>query len=116
MFGRSEEQLEAILNNSTAVVYLKDLEGRYIFVNSQFETVLHVSNEELRGKTDHAIFPKEVADTLRKNDLDVLKKGGPIELEEFVPHDDGLHAFISIKFPLFNAEGQPESVCGISTV
>jgi two-component system, cell cycle sensor histidine kinase and response regulator CckA len=44
-----------------------------------------------------------------------LEKGGPIEAEELVPQDDGLHTYISVKFPLLGADGKPYAVCGIAT-
>src|SRR5665811_1766792 len=43
------------------------------------------------------------------------EKGGPIEIEEIVPLDDGLHVYLSVKFPLLNAELKPYAVCGIAT-
>jgi len=111
----SEGRLQSILDNSSTVVFLKDLEGRYITVNRRYEELFHVTRETVVGKSDHDIFPKEHADRFRQHDLLALEKGGPFEIEEFVPHDDGLHVYISVKFPLFNAEKKPYAVCGIAT-
>ncbi len=111
----SEERLRAVLDNSTAVIYLKDPEGRYRLVNHRFEELFHVSREQVVGKTDHDIFPEEVANAFTENDRKVLESGMPLELEEVAPQDDGLHTYISVKVPLKNAAGQPYAVCGIST-
>jgi PAS domain S-box-containing protein len=111
----SKEQLQAILDNATAVIYLKDTEGRFIFINRQFEKLFNIKREEVAGKTDHELWPKEMADAFRKNDLDVLKAHAPLEIEEIAPHPDGIHTYISIKFPLFDSAGVPYGVCGIST-
>ncbi len=111
----SEERLQSILDNSTAVVYLKDTEGRFILVNRRFETLFHVKRAELVGKTDYDLFPKELSDAFRVNDLRVLTAAAPLEFEEVAQHDDGLHTYISIKFPLLDANGVPNAVCGIST-
>ena len=111
----SEERLQAIIDYTTAVIYLKDVEGRYILINRRFEELFDVTNESARGKTDQAIFPKPVADTFRRNDLEVLKARAEREFDEVAPHEDGLHDYLSVKFPLFRPDGEIYGVCGIST-
>jgi PAS domain S-box-containing protein len=98
----SEARLQQILNNTTAVVYVKDSAGQYSLINRQHERLFHRKQAQVVGKTDAEIFSKEIADEFRRNDLRVLEKNAPIEFEETVPHDDGLHTYISLKFPLFN--------------
>lgn len=111
----SQEQLRSIIDSSTAVIYMKDREGRFILLNRRFETLFNVKNELIVGKTDYDIFSKEVADELRLNDKRVWESKETLEKEEVVPHDDGLHTYISIKFPLVNSEGVVYAICGIST-
>ncbi len=110
-----EQQLQAILDNSTAVIYLKDVAGHYIRINRQFETLFRVRRNEIVGKTDHDLFPSDMADKFRANDEKVLQACAPLEFEEVAPQDDGLHTYISIKFPLFDSTGKPYAVAGIST-
>lgn len=112
---QSQQQLKDILDNSIAVIYLKDAEGRYILVNRQFTNLFHISQAEIQGKTEYELFPKALADDFRANDIKVLESGKAIKLEETVPHDDGLHTYISVKFPLYDSAGVPCAVCGIST-
>ena len=112
---QSEERLQSILDETTAVVYLKDRQGKYLLVNRQFEELFHVSKQEVIGKTDSDIFPAEVAREFRKNDLHVLETRAPVQFDEIAPHDDGMHDYISVKFPLRDADGEPYAVCGIST-
>jgi len=111
----SEQQLRAVLNNATAVIYLKQTDGSYLTVNSLYEKLFHVKQEDIIGKTDHDIFPKDFADYFRENDLKVLESGLPLQFEEQVTQDDGIHDYISIKFPLFNEDQEPYAICGIST-
>ena len=111
----SREMWKAIVDSTTVVLYVKDLEGRYILVNRRFEELFHVRNDEVRGKTDHDVFPKSTADAVRANDLRVREADTPVEFEEVVPHDDGEHAYVSIKFPLHGANGESFAICGIST-
>ncbi len=111
----SEACLQQILNNTTAVVFVKDTEGRFMFVNRQFERLFHLRQTEVAGRTDREILPEEIAQAFRANDRLVLQRNAPIEFEETVPLDDGLHTYISIKFPLHDANGVAYAVCGIAT-
>lgn len=111
----SEQRLAAILDNTTAVIYMKDIEGRYILINRRYETLFHISKDEIIGKSDYEIFSKELADEFRANDMKVIEKRHPVEFDEQAPHDDGLHEYISIKFPIFDSEGGVYAVCGVST-
>jgi PAS domain S-box-containing protein len=111
----SKAQLHAILNNSTTVIFLKEMAGRYLFINKHYEDLFHISNEQIIGKTDHEIFPKDTADAFLANDNKVIENQSVLELEEIVPQSDGLHTYLSIKFPLYNAQGDIYAVCGIAT-
>lgn len=111
----SEERLRSILDNTPAVVYIKDFQGRFIFINRQFENLFRINRDELKGKTPHDCFPKEIADTHLANDRKVFEAKMPMEFEEIAPHDDRLHTYVSVKFPLFDSTGAIYAVCGIST-
>ncbi len=115
LLQKSKEQIQSILDNSTAVIYLKDNNGKYILVNQQFETLFHVNRNKIIGKTDMDIFPGEMAGILQANDRSVIKAGIPLEMEETVLQVDGPHTYISLKFPLFDSNGIPDRICGIST-
>jgi len=111
----SQQRLQAILDNSTTVIYVKDVEGKYLLVNRQYEHLFGKTSAEMLGLVDHAVFPAKIADALRINDLRVITSKKPMEYEEIVPHNDGDHVYISMKFPLFDSEGSVYAVCGIST-
>jgi PAS domain S-box-containing protein len=111
----SREMLKAIVDATTAVIYVKDLDGRYVLINRRFEELFHIFNDAAQNKSDHAIFPKAIADRFRANDLNVQRERVAVEFEEHVPHDDGEHIYISLKFPLVRRSGEMYAVCGIST-
>jgi PAS domain S-box-containing protein len=113
--AQSERRLEAILDNSAAVIFLKDLHGRYLLVNQHFEELFHVTRASVLGRTDHDIFPPAIADRFQANDRAALAAGKSLTVEEHVPQDDGLHTYVSIKFPLRGADGVVTAVCGIAT-
>jgi PAS domain S-box-containing protein len=111
----SEERLQALIDNAGSMIYIKNPQGQYLLINHQYETLFHLEKEAVKGKTDHDIFPKAIADTFRANDLEVLAAGALIKSEEVAPQSDGLHTYLSVKFPLFDSEGKIYAVCGIST-
>jgi PAS domain S-box-containing protein len=114
-FQESEQRLQALLDNSTAVIYMKDTLGRYMMINHRYEALFHLDRHEVKGKTDRDIFPKVIADAFQANDREVIAAGVALEKEEIAPQDDGEHTYLSIKFPLFDAEGEIYAVCGMST-
>jgi PAS domain S-box-containing protein len=111
----SQQMLQGIIDNSPAVIYVKDLEGRYLLVNRRFTELFHLSNEATVGRTDHDIFPQQVADAFRDMDRRVATAQHALAEEEVAPHDDGPHTYISVKCPLWDERGKPYAVFGIST-
>jgi PAS domain S-box-containing protein len=109
------EQLQALIDNTNAVIYMRDLDGRYMVVNQEYERLFHLRREEIVGLTDHELFPAEIADEFRANDLLAASGGGPVHVEEVAPGADGQHTYITVKFPLLDSAGKPYAVCGIST-
>ncbi len=112
---RSEQRLKAVLDNSASVIFLKDLQGRYLLVNRRFEELFHFTPEETIGRTDRDLFPAELADQYQANDRAVLATGMPVLAEEAARQDDGVHTYVSMKFPLEEPGGGVTGVCGIST-
>jgi PAS domain S-box-containing protein len=108
-------QLLALIDNTSAVIYMRDLTGHYMLVNREYERLFNLRREEVIGLTDHALFPAEIADEFRANDLRAAASGGPTQFEEVAPAPDGNHTYVTVKFPLLDAAGEPYAVCGIST-
>jgi PAS domain S-box-containing protein len=112
----SEHQLQSILDNSTAVIAVKDSKGRYLLVNRMFERLFRLEQDEVRGKTDHDLFPRYMADAFRANDRRVLKECCPLEFEEIAPgNSGGQDTFLSVKFPLVDDNGEAYAVCVMAT-
>ena len=110
-----DERFRSVLENSPTIIFIKDLDSRYLFINRLWEKVFQVKKEDVVGKFDHEVFSKEMARAVRANDLKVIEADTPLEFEEIVPHDDGLHTYISNKFPLYDVSGKIEAICGIAT-
>ena len=110
-----EQQLQAILDNSATLIWVKDLQGRYQLVNRRYLDLIRVSATEITGRTDHELFPSHLADKFVANDRTVMATGKPLAVEEQAPQDDGLHTYISTKFPLKASDGTIAGICGIAT-
>ena len=111
----TETRLEQILDNTSAVVFVKDAGGRYLFVNREFERLAGTPRERLVGATDLELYPAETAARLRENDRRVLAERRPIEVEEIVDRGGTARTYLASKFPLFKPDGEPYAVCGIAT-
>jgi PAS domain S-box-containing protein len=113
--GASEQRLQDILDNTTAVVFVKDLDLRYILVNREYERRHQVRRDQIRGKTDFDIHSHDVAETLRANDRHVIEAGKPIQFEEAVPMAEGERQYVVVKFLLRDRATKPYAICGIAT-
>ena len=111
----SETRLQQVLDNTSALVFAKDSQGRYLFVNREFERVTGRRSADILGRTDEMVFPSDLAVRFRHNDLRVLREEHAIEFEEVADFGDGLRTFLSSKFPLLDAAGRAYGVCGIAT-
>ncbi|HKX40255.1 MAG TPA: PAS domain S-box protein, partial [Burkholderiaceae bacterium] len=111
----SEQLLQAIVDNSAAVIYVKDLAGRYVLVNRRYLDVFRTHPDAVIGKSDHELFSKEAADAFRDMDQRVAASDAALIEEEVVPHGDRLHTYVSVKCPLRDAAGRVHGVFGIST-
>jgi PAS domain S-box-containing protein len=81
-FDPLAQPLRQILDQSGAIVFLKDRDGRYLLVNRGFEDVAGLCMEEIIGKSDEELFPAELALRLRHNDLRVLHELKTLQFEE----------------------------------
>ncbi len=111
----NEALLKSLIDHSPAVIFIKDMEGKYILINSRYEDLYHVSNDEIIGKNDADIFDADLAAQLRKHDGQVIEYGEAMVFEESVPDERGFRHYYSLKFPLYDAHQNMYAVCGIAT-
>lgn len=107
--------LQSIIDNTTNPIFIKEINGEYLLINKQYESLFHLSNQEIIGKTDHDFLPKEVADAYRNSDLEVVKALRELKTEEIIEQPDGPHTYIAVKFPLYDSAGRIYAIGGIST-
>jgi len=110
-----QRMLQGIIDNSAALIFVKDPQGRYVFVNRRYVELFQTGDETILGRSDHDLFPQEQADEFRAMDLRVMAAGAPMTVEEVVSHRDGLQTYVTVKFPWRDPSGQACGVCGIAT-
>ncbi len=105
----SEERFRAFMDNSPVVAFIKDDAGRYLYVNKPAERRFNIPLDHWIGRTDHELWPQEIADPLRLQDLVILHEGKAASRLEKYPADEtgeGLSYWMSYKFPLTGGGGQ----------
>ena len=111
----SEKLLRAIIDNSPATIFLKDIGGRFLLVNRRVEDIFQLPRQQLIGKSAHDLYPPETADALRRHDRKVLESRAPLAREETLLQKDGEHTYLSVTFPLLDEGGTPYALGDIST-
>ena len=115
---RSEqERFQTVVDNMPAMVFLRDLEGRFILVNRQYEAVYAVSNDDLRGKnlTEVIEFYSIDIDHVmnERHDQEVIRRNTSVEREFTVQVGGKAHVFAGVKFPINDHTGKIVAVGGV---
>ncbi|MGR3176106.1 MAG: PAS domain-containing protein [Candidatus Scalindua sp.] len=114
---RSKLLLEAFVENTPSVIFIKDLKGRFIRINRAFEDLFGINRKDFLGKKDYDLYPtsKITAERMRANDRMVLEAGKPLIIEE-APKVQGENRFYTtVKFPIHDEQGEIASIAGIAT-
>jgi PAS domain S-box-containing protein len=111
----NRQLLQSIIDNTSNPIFIKKINGEYLLVNKQFESLFKISNADVMGKTDADFLPKEIADNNRNSDFEVAKVLRELKSEETIEQSDGLHTYIAVKFPVFDSLGRIYAIGGIST-
>ncbi|MBW4430271.1 MAG: PAS domain S-box protein [Pelatocladus maniniholoensis HA4357-MV3] len=112
---QTQKRLQAILDNSPAIISVLDTQNRYLLINSEYEKVFQLTQEQVQDRSIYEIFPRDIADNFAVNNHNVFINGTAIEVEEIIPQDNGLHTYLSIKFTLKDDSDIPYAICSIST-
>lgn len=113
--AKNRQLFETFMDYSPNVIYLKDRDGRFLLVNSRFKQDLKHLSHDFLGKTTEESFPEDIAKSLIENDLEVYRTGVARTFEEQMIHEEGMHIYLSSKFPLYDAKGEINGVGGVST-
>jgi PAS domain S-box-containing protein len=111
----AHRQLQLFLDHNPALIFQKDIEGRYTLINRQFERCFGLPHDQILGRTDAELLSASVAAQFTANDRQVVERGTVLEFEETAEYGDGIHVSLVLKFPVRDASGAIIGVGGIAT-
>ncbi|MBF0448396.1 MAG: response regulator [Magnetococcales bacterium] len=112
---QTQRQLEAILTNMKNFVFLKHHKKQYVYINTNFETLINRPKEQVLGKSNSDLFPEALARQMTNADQWVWQRGLNKECELKFPGIDSNRYFEAIFFPLALQETDIPLVCCIGT-
>jgi PAS domain S-box-containing protein len=111
----SEWRFRNVLDSSPSIMFLQDLDGRYLFVNKRATELSGIPAEQWIGRTVEEVMPA-YAGELRKEFTRVRTTMQPIQDERSGRLPDGRRLdALAMRFPLFRTDGTPYAICGIGT-
>ena len=115
-YTREISQYISMINTAPVMMYLKDIEHRYVIVNEAFCQLVGKGLSEIRGKTDYEIFPSEKADTNHEDDTKVMQTN-----ETVIKHEESMTNtlgekkwFTTTKVPIHDYLGNITGVVGLT--
>ena len=111
----SERLFASFVGHLPSVAVIRDLEGRCLFANAAWEQTFQKTREEWLGKTSEELWPPEVAAKFRGQDRLVIETGKPLQTLGSLRHPDGLHQWISHRFPIVDQDGHTVMI-GINAI
>jgi len=111
----NSQLMQSILDNANNIIFIKKLNGQYMLVNKEVENLFNLSKDQVIGKTDNDIFPKEIADSLTSGDIDVIKDKKEVKFEGKVVLKGEPHNYIFVKFPVWDPQKNLYAIGGIAT-
>jgi PAS domain S-box-containing protein len=103
----SERLFASFVGHLPSIAVIRDLEGRYLFVNDAVLRAFHNTREEWLGKTVEDLWPPEVVEKFKAQDQLLLETKKPVRALDTLRHPDGLHHYIYYTFPIVDQEGNP---------
>jgi PAS domain S-box-containing protein len=108
--------LTSIVENIPVMIFVKDAAAlRFVLLNKAEEEMVGLSRDQILGRCDHDLFPKDEADFFTAKDRSVLDSGNLLDIpEEPIQTNAGTMILHTKKIPLLDAEGRPQYLLGIS--
>lgn len=108
----SEARLTSFMHYVPCAVFIKNLQGRYVFVNETCERVFRRKLDEWVGRTDADLWSKSLANKFRQIDQQIISEKKAVETTESVNNDDGTQHWLTTRFPIMDENGAPTMIGG----
>ncbi len=106
--------LTATIDGTSDVIFVKDLQGKYVIANSTAAEWLDAKVVDILGRDDTSFFSPEIASYIAVTDRQVIETGESIVYEEEIPYQSTPRSLLSVKYPWRNPQGQIIGIIGIS--
>lgn len=107
--------LEAIIANTPDAVYLKDRDGKYVFVNEAGARMIGTTVDDMIGRDDTSVFSGDELRAILEADRHVRETGESLTMEQHVVVDGAVRTILTTKSAVRNPVGEVSGVVGIST-
>lgn len=109
----------AFIDNLPLPAWAKDLNGKMIWINTEYSLRFDIKPSEYEGRDDYEVWPLPIAEKFRRNDLNVIKSGLTTRFQEDVPDswndpNAAITSWTVWKFPIFDNNGIIAAVGGIA--
>ncbi len=111
----SRARLQQVLDYTKAIMIVKDLAGRYVFANREFERATRMPAERVVGYSDSELWPPDYVAQFVSHDTEVFATRTATEYELTATIGRQKKTFLAWKFPLFRPDGEPYAICGVAT-
>jgi len=108
-------RLQSILDNTPLIVFIKDLEGKYLLANKSYRDAFQLTKEQIIGKTDFDLVSEENARRYREIDEYVIREQKNTEVEETIQLGGEMTNLLIVKFPLFDKDNNIYGIGGIAS-
>ncbi|MFB2875668.1 EAL domain-containing protein [Floridanema aerugineum] len=106
--------LRALIEGTTDALFIKDIQGKYLFVNSETARILGKSAGEIIGKDDRELFALETARIIMENDRRIISNGKSETVEEIISINNNTQVYLATKNVCRNSQGEIIGLIGIS--
>lgn len=103
----SEARLQTIMKNTTILIAMKDLTGRYIYINDAFKSAFNLDNVDYELRSAFDLFPPEFAAHTWASDLKAIESLKTIEAETTLDTDGILTHYSTRHQVLRDHQGKP---------
>jgi len=110
----SEERLRLFLESAHDIICIKDLEGRYLYINPAAAESMGIHRDDSIGRTDFDIFPEPLAQAMASHDREVIVEKKTLSYKERLQIDGQQRHFNTVRFPIVDERGLMVSIAIIA--
>lgn len=110
---KSERKYRVLVENLPQRIFYKDTNLMYVSCNENYAGDLHITPDEIPGKTDYDFYPEELAEKYRADDKRIIASRQTEEIEEKYLRNGQELTIHTVKTPIKDENGNVIGVLGI---